>query len=69
MKLTRTILACGLIFLVYEAGKFMGHMRCLDKFVDKYGDDILEKRAEIVDDISPKFTIKVVKPSKSEQGD
>ena len=69
MKLIRTILAGGVILLVYNAGKLMGHVQCLDKFVDKYGDDILEKRAEIVDDIHPKFTIKVVKPSKSKQGD
>ena len=66
VKLARTILACGMIFLAYEAGKLIGHLRCLDKFVDKYGDDILEKHAEIIDDIHPKFTIKVVKPSNSE---
>ena len=65
MKLTRAILACGMILLVYKAGKIVGHVQCLDKFVDKYGNDIFEKKVEIVDDVTPKFTIKVVKPSNS----
>lgn len=64
MKFKDLLVAGTALIVVYNAGMVAGRMDCFQKFMDKYGDDILEKRGEITGKLSKRFTIKVTKVNK-----
>lgn len=61
MKFKDIVIVGAALVVAYHAGKTAGHSECLRQFMDKYGDDILEKHGEIITNVSKHIMIKVTK--------
>ena len=64
MKFRDLVLTGVALFAVYRTGKLVGQIKCFDKLMQEYGNDILEKHNDIIYTICDGITLSKHKTSK-----